>query len=39
MMAYLAADNQGNDYSGHNRLLTGGVLNNLTGWEINYGRI
>ncbi|WP_145476567.1 ShlB/FhaC/HecB family hemolysin secretion/activation protein [Yersinia similis] len=32
MMAYLAADNQGNDYSGHNRLLTGGVLNNLTGW-------
>lgn len=30
--AYFAADNQGNDYSGHNRLLTGGQLNNLTGW-------
>ena len=29
---YLGIDNQGNDYSGHNRLLAGGALNNLTGW-------
>ncbi|MFV8797916.1 ShlB/FhaC/HecB family hemolysin secretion/activation protein [Yersinia sp. LJYL362] len=31
-MGYLGADNQGNDYSGHNRLLVGGALNNMTGW-------
>ncbi|PNM24797.1 ShlB/FhaC/HecB family hemolysin secretion/activation protein [Yersinia enterocolitica] len=31
-MGYLGVDNQGNDYSGHNRLLVGGVLNNMTGW-------
>lgn len=29
---YLGVDNQGNDYSGHNRLLAGGTLNNLAGW-------
>ncbi|MBS0054397.1 ShlB/FhaC/HecB family hemolysin secretion/activation protein [Yersinia sp. Marseille-Q3913] len=29
---YFGVDNQGNDYSGHNRLLAGGALNNLTGW-------
>ncbi|WP_145521256.1 ShlB/FhaC/HecB family hemolysin secretion/activation protein [Yersinia aldovae] len=31
-MGYLGVDNQGNDYSGHNRLLAGGTLNNMTGW-------
>lgn len=31
-MGYIGADNQGNDYSGHNRLLMGGALNNITGW-------
>ncbi|CNL98104.1 ShlB/FhaC/HecB family hemolysin secretion/activation protein [Yersinia kristensenii] len=31
-MGYIGADNQGNDYSGHNRLLVGGALNNMTGW-------
>ncbi|CNL51679.1 ShlB/FhaC/HecB family hemolysin secretion/activation protein [Yersinia aldovae] len=31
-MGYLGVDNQGNDYSGHNRLLAGGALNNMTGW-------
>ncbi|MFL4558849.1 ShlB/FhaC/HecB family hemolysin secretion/activation protein [Yersinia kristensenii] len=31
-IAYIGADNQGNDYSGHNRLLVGGALNNMTGW-------
>ncbi|CNH33120.1 putative surface-exposed protein [Yersinia thracica] len=31
-MGYIGADNQGNDYSGHNRLLVGGTLNNMTGW-------
>ncbi|CNJ38955.1 putative surface-exposed protein [Yersinia rohdei] len=34
---YLGADNQGNDYSGHNRLLAVGVLNNLTGWGDQLG--
>lgn len=32
VMGYIGADNQGNDYSGHNRLLAGSVLNNITGW-------
>lgn len=32
-MGYLGLDNQGNDYSGHNRLLMGGAVNNLTGWS------
>nr|WP_261375841.1 ShlB/FhaC/HecB family hemolysin secretion/activation protein [Yersinia intermedia] len=31
-MGYLGVDNQGNDYSGHNRLLVGGALNNMMGW-------
>lgn len=31
-MGYIGIDNQGNDYSGHNRLLAGGAINNLTGW-------
>ncbi|WP_077174572.1 ShlB/FhaC/HecB family hemolysin secretion/activation protein [Yersinia proxima] len=31
-MGYIGVDNQGNDYSGHNRLLIGGAINNLTGW-------
>lgn len=31
-MGYLGVDNQGNDYSGHNRLLVGGALNNMIGW-------
>ncbi|MGE4801993.1 ShlB/FhaC/HecB family hemolysin secretion/activation protein [Yersinia hibernica] len=31
-MGYIGADNQGNDYSGHNRLFAGGALNNMTGW-------
>lgn len=31
-MGYIGIDNQGNDYSGHNRLLAGGAANNLTGW-------
>lgn len=31
-MSYLGLDNQGNDYSGHNRLLAGGAINNITGW-------
>ncbi|CNK81849.1 putative surface-exposed protein [Yersinia frederiksenii] len=31
-MGYLGIDNQGNDYSGHNRLLVGGAFNHLTGW-------
>ncbi|HHL2561722.1 TPA: ShlB/FhaC/HecB family hemolysin secretion/activation protein [Yersinia enterocolitica] len=31
-MGYIGVDNQGNDYSGHNRLLAGGAINNLTGW-------
>ncbi|EPS8495085.1 ShlB/FhaC/HecB family hemolysin secretion/activation protein [Yersinia enterocolitica] len=31
-MGYIGIDNQGNDYSGHNRLLAGGAVNNLTGW-------
>ncbi|HDL6963838.1 TPA: ShlB/FhaC/HecB family hemolysin secretion/activation protein [Yersinia enterocolitica] len=31
-MGYVGVDNQGNDYSGHNRLLAGGAVNNLTGW-------
>lgn len=31
-MGYIGVDNQGNDFSGHNRLLAGGSLNNLTGW-------
>ena len=30
-MGYLGVDNQGNDYSGHNRLLVGGALNNMIG--------
>ncbi|WP_145932316.1 ShlB/FhaC/HecB family hemolysin secretion/activation protein [Yersinia bercovieri] len=29
---YFGIDNQGDDYSGHNRLLAGGALNNLIGW-------
>ncbi len=32
VMGYLGVDNQGNDYSGHNRLLAGATLNNMTGW-------
>ncbi|HEN3609206.1 TPA: ShlB/FhaC/HecB family hemolysin secretion/activation protein [Yersinia enterocolitica] len=31
-MGYIGIDNQGNDYSGHNRLLVGAAINNLTGW-------
>ncbi|CNG73460.1 putative surface-exposed protein [Yersinia enterocolitica] len=31
-MGYIGIDNQGNDYSGHNRLLAGGAVNNPTGW-------
>ena len=31
-MGYLGVDNQGNEYSGHNRLLVGGALNNMMGW-------
>ncbi len=31
-MRYIGIDNQGNDYSGHNRLLVGAAINNLTGW-------
>ncbi|WP_145590103.1 ShlB/FhaC/HecB family hemolysin secretion/activation protein [Yersinia aleksiciae] len=32
-MGYLGTDNQGNDYSGHNRLFVGGAMNNMTGWS------